>query len=76
MSDVEFRLRELERRMGRVEDAIASLPVVQRDIAVIAKDVEEGREEARSLRRAFYAFALSLAGSALLFTFTVFELFK
>ena len=76
MSDTEFRLRELERRMGKVEDATAAVPVMQRDIAEIKTDVIEGRDETRSLRRSYYTLAASIAGGSVLFAISVFELFK
>lgn len=76
MSDFEFRIRELERRMGKVEDATAALPVIQRDVHEVKTDVLEVRDDTRSLRRALYTTALSIVGASVMFTFTVFELFK
>ena len=76
MSDTEFRLRELERRMARIEDAAASIPVIQRDVAEIKTDVLEVRDENRSMRRAFYTLALSIVGSSILFALTVNQLFQ
>lgn len=76
MSDVEFRLRELERRVGRVEEATVSIPVIQRDLAEIKTDVIEGRDETRSLRRGFYTLAFSVMGGSILFAVSVFEIFK
>lgn len=76
MSDTEFRLRELERRMGKVEDATAAVPVMQRDIATIVKEGEEVRDDVRSLRRALYTTALSIMGGSVLFAFSVFQLIQ
>lgn len=76
MSDFEFRIRELERRMGRVEDATAALPVIQRDVQELKTDVLEVRDDARALRRALYTTALSIVGGSVMFTFTVFEFFR
>lgn len=76
MSDVEFRLRELERRMGRVEDATAQVPVIQRDIAEIRTDVIEVRDENRSMRRAFYTLAVSIVGSSVLLVIGLNQLFQ
>ncbi len=76
MSDYEFRLRELERRMGKVEDATAAVPVMQRDLAAIHEDSGELRDDVRSLRRALYTTALSIVGGSVMFTFTVFELLR
>lgn len=76
MSDTDFRFRELERRMGRVEDATTQIPVIQRDVSEIKTDVLEVRDDTRSLRRALYTTALSIVGASIMFSFTVFELFK
>lgn len=87
MSDLEFRLKELERRMGRVEDATVAIPVIQRDVAEIKQDVlevrnetrtlaAENRDETRSLRRGFYTLAFSVMGGSILFSVSVFEIFK
>ncbi len=76
MSDVEFRLRELERRMGKVEDATYAVPVIQRDVAEIRTDVIEVKEDNKSIKRALYTTALSVVGGSILFAFTVSELFK
>ena len=76
MPDTEYRIRELERRMGRVEDSSAVLPVIQRDVAEISKDIEEVKEDTRALRRALYTVALSIMGGSVAFAFSVFELTK
>lgn len=76
MSDTEFRLRELERRMGKVEDAISVVPVMARDIHEIKEDVVEVRDENRSMRRAFYTLALSIVGASITFAITVDALFQ
>lgn len=75
MSDVEFRLRELERRVGRVEDAVHHVPVIQRDVAEIKVDVIEVRDENRSMRRAFYSLALSIVSASIIALITVDKLF-
>ena len=62
--------------MGRVEDATATLPVIQRDVQEVKTDVLEVRDDTRSLRRALYTTALSIVGGSIMFSFTVFELFK
>ena len=76
MSEVEFRLRELERRMGKVEDATSAVPVMQRDLASIAEDVSEVRDENRSMRRAFYSLALSIVSASVIALITVDKLFS
>lgn len=72
----DYRWREFERRLGKVEDATAHVPVIQRDIAEIKTDVIEVRDENRSMRRAFYSLALSIVGASVVFAITVNELFK
>jgi hypothetical protein len=62
--------------MGKVEDATAAVPVMQRDIAETRTDVNEVRDDVRSLRRALYTTALSIVGSSVLFTFTVLQLIR
>jgi hypothetical protein len=76
MSEFEFRVRELERRMGKVEDATAAIPVIQRDMADVKDDVSEVKDDTRSLRRALYTTALSIVGASVLFALTANELFK
>lgn len=75
MSDTEFRLRELERRMGKVEDATAAVPVIQRDLSEIKTDVIEVRDENRSMRRAFYSLALAIVGSSITLVIGLNQLF-
>lgn len=60
-----YRVRELERRLDRVDDL---------KLDVLAERVVEMREDVQSLRRAFYTFAFSVVGSAIVFAFTVFGL--
>lgn len=74
MSESEYRVRELERRMSKVEDATAAVPVMQRDIANIASDHADMHDEVRSLRRALYTTALSIMGGSVLFAFSVFQI--
>ena len=73
--------------MSKVEDATAVVPVMQRDLAAIREDVHafrletredvnEVKDDTRSIRRALYSTALSIVGASIMFTFTVFELFK
>jgi phage-related protein len=76
LGDVEFRLRELERRVGKNEDIIRDIPVMARALQEIEKDVTEVRDENRSMRRAFYTLALSIVGSSILFALTVNNLFQ
>lgn len=62
--------------MDRVERATEQVPVIARDVEEIKKDVLEVREDQRSIRRALYSAAISVAGSAVLFVYGVTELFK
>jgi len=72
----DYRIGELERRMGKVEDATSAVPVMQRDIALIREDFDDTRDDVRSLRKALYTTALSIVGGSVMFTFTVFELLR
>lgn len=60
--------------MGKVEDATAAVPVMQRDIASLLSDQTEMQEDVRSLRRALYTTALSIMGGSVLFAFSVYQL--
>ena len=54
-----------DRRIQNLED---------KKIDVLISKVEDLEDENRSLKRAFYAFAFSVVGSAVVFAFTVFQL--
>lgn len=56
-----YRITELERRLNKI-DAL--------QLEVIAERVKEMREEVHGLRRAFYTFAFSVVGSAVIFALT------
>lgn len=62
--------------MGRVEDAVAAVPVIQRDVAEIKTDVIEVRDENRSMRRAFYSLALAIVGSSITLVIGLNQLFQ
>lgn len=57
--------RELQRRLGKIEDL---------EPAVLAAQVAILSAEVRELKKAFYTFAFSVVGAAVLFAFTVFAL--
>lgn len=76
MTETDFRWREFERRMDRVERATELVPVIQRDVENLRTDVSEVKDDTRSLRRALYTTALSIVGSAVIFAVTVNEIFK
>lgn len=44
------------------------------NLPVVIFEMRELKEDVRALRRAFYTFAFSVVGSAVLFAFTVFAL--
>lgn len=62
--------------MGRVEDATAAVPVIQRDLTEIKTDVIEVRDENRSMRRAFYSLALAIVGSSITLVIGLNQLFQ
>lgn len=62
---VKYAIRALLAHRKRVEDM--NLPVA-------IYEMRELKSEVRALRRAFYAFAFSVVGSAVVFAFTVFTL--
>ena len=66
---VREKITQLERRVGRLEDFEPA--VLRQQILDLEKDLNEVRDELRGVRRAFWGFALSVAGSALVFAFTV-----
>jgi hypothetical protein len=60
-----YRVADLERRMAEIEKL---------QPAVLAERVTSTQRDVQSLKRAFYTFAFSVVGSAVLFAFTVFSL--
>ncbi len=60
-----YRVADLERRMTEIE---------RLQPAVLAERITATQSDVQSLKRAFYAFAFSVVGSAVLFAFTVFSL--
>lgn len=76
MTEIDYRFRELERRMDRAESAAERVPVINATVATIADDVRELKDDQKSLRRALYTMAISVAGSAVIFVYGVTELFK
>lgn len=60
-----WRVGSLERRVDKLEEL---------EPAVMAERVNALSKEVQALKKAFYTFAASVAGSAVLFAFTVFGL--
>jgi len=71
----EFRFRELERRVAKLESICDSVPVIVRDVQELRGDVQELRDDTRSLRRALYTTAFSIVSAALIFAFTASHFF-
>lgn len=66
---IAYRYRDLHRRVNQLEAKDEKY-----DPAVIAERVKLLGEDVRSLKRAFYTFAFSVVGSAIVFALTVFAL--
>jgi hypothetical protein len=60
--------------MGKVEDATAAVPVIQRDVATLTRDAEDLSTEFRAVRRALYTTALSIVGGSVLFAFSILQI--
>ena len=76
MTETDYRFRELERRLDRSENAAERVPVIAASVAAIAEDVRELKDDQKSLRRALYTMAISVAGSSVIFVYGVTELFR
>lgn len=66
---VAYRYRDLHRRVGHLEARDEKY-----DPAVTAIQVQSLRDDVRALKKAFYTFAFSVVGSAIVFAFTTFAL--
>jgi hypothetical protein len=64
-----YRYRDIHRRVGQLEarDEKYDPAVMDERLKLLSQDV-------RALKRAFYTFAFSVVGSAVVFAFTVFAL--
>jgi hypothetical protein len=60
--------------MAALERRVEEIEAVKPD--VLAHVVSELHDEVRSLRRALVGFALTVAGSAIVFAFAVFEILR
>ena len=69
---VTVRLEDHARRLHDLESARPA--VVANEVANLHRDIGDLREEVRSLRRALYTVALTVAGGAITFAFTAFQL--
>lgn len=66
---VAYRYRDLHRRVGHLEARDEKY-----DPAVMKVQIRGLSDDVRALKRAFYTFAFSVVGSAVVFAFTVFAL--
>lgn len=71
---VAWRLRAVEARIAKLESHEPA--VLAERIQTHMTDLAEMREELRSLRRALYSFALSIAGAAVVFGITVLQVVR
>jgi len=69
----EYRFKELERRVGRLENNTEDINVIRNELSNLKVDVHDLGQEVRSLRRALYTAALSVTGGAIVFAFTVLQ---
>jgi hypothetical protein len=60
-----WRVKNVEDRVSKIEDLKPE---------VMAYEISEMRKDIDAMKRAFYTFAFSVVGSAILFAFTVFAL--
>jgi hypothetical protein len=64
-----YRIRDLHRRIGVIENTID-----QHNLGVLESRVSDLVDDVKALRRAFYTFAFAVVGSSIVFAFTVFAL--
>jgi septal ring factor EnvC (AmiA/AmiB activator) len=74
----EARIKDVDDEVGRVRIRLHEMETERATVALLAeqikrqqRDLESVREELRAMKRAFYAFALSVTGSAVVFAFTI-----
>lgn len=72
----EYRFKELERRMGRLERNTEDINVLRNELANLKVDVHDLSKEVGGLRRALYTAALSVTGGAVIFAFTILQVFR
>lgn len=60
-----WRLSNIEKRLDKIEDL---------EPAVLVERVDSLSRDVQSLKRAFYTFAFSVVGAAVVFAFSVFSL--
>lgn len=70
MTDHDYRLEELLRRVVEIESTKPA--VLSERLQNVTEAVRLLSDEVRTMKRAFYAFALSVTGSAVLFAVTIF----
>lgn len=69
---VQARLEDHGRRLTDLERTQPA--VTASEVKALAQDVHDLRDEMRALKRALYGLAFSIAGGAVLFAFTAFQI--
>lgn len=73
-----FRLERLEAEQERQRERVHQLIAEQNEARLLLQhtsdQIDPIREDVRALKRAFYTFAISAVGSAVVFAFTIFAL--
>lgn len=64
--DTDRRLADVERDVGRLQERVEGIPVLNEQNTGLRRDMTALAEEVGGLRRALIGFALSVAGSAAL----------
>lgn len=70
MTDDEYRIQRIERDIAEIQKSKPE--VMANELSHVQRALAEVRDEVRTMKRAFYTFALSVSGSAVLFALTVF----
>lgn len=70
----DFRIAELEKDLVALQQDAKVIPVMAEQIVALRRDVEDGREENKSIRRTLIGFCVSLALAAIGMAFAVVQL--
>ena len=68
-----YRLQELERRVGSLENRTEPVPVLRVEMDGLRRELKDIADEVSSLRRALYTAALSVTGGAVIFAVTILQ---